>query len=80
MEQFVTNLRDRYIVEFPRPDESQPGLHEIQVVVSKTRYQVHTTGVSVSLPDPEETNDPNNVPVSKSPATYGKRKPITPDH
>jgi hypothetical protein len=76
--QFVADLRDRYIIEFPRPDESQPGVHDIRVTVARSRYLVHATGVSVSLPDPEAANDPNTVPVSKSPATYGTRKPLAP--
>jgi hypothetical protein len=76
--QFVTYLRDRYIVEFPRPDDSQPGLHQIEVTVAKTRYVVRSTGVSVSMPDPDVANDPNTVPVSKSPATIGPRKTPTP--
>jgi hypothetical protein len=80
LEQFITNLRERYIVEFPRPDDAQPGLHDIQVRVSKMRYIVHSTGVSVSMPDPHEADDPNTVPVSKSPATYGKRRPLAPSH
>jgi len=76
--QFVTYLRDRYIVEFPRPDDSQPGLHQIAVTVAKTRYIVRSTGVSVSLPDPDLANDPNTLPVSKSPATFGTHKPPAP--
>lgn len=76
--QLVTDLRERYILEFPRPDESQPGLHDIRVSVARSRYLVHSTGVSVSMPDPEEATGPNTVPVSKSPATYGTRKPLAP--
>jgi VWFA-related protein len=76
--QLVTDLRDRYIVEFPRPEGSQPGVHDIRVTVARSRYFVRSTGVSVSLPDPELANDPNTVPVSKSPATYGTRKPLAP--
>jgi hypothetical protein len=76
----MNNLRDRYIVEFPRPDDTVPGLHNIQISIARTRYLAHATGVSVSLPDPGEKNDPNTVPVSKSPATFGKRRPLQPTH
>jgi len=78
--QWMNNLRDRYIVEFPRPDDTVPGLHNIQISIARTRYLAHATGVSVSLPDPGEKNNPNTVPVSKSPATFGKRRPLQPTH
>jgi hypothetical protein len=81
---FVTMLRGRYIVEFPRPDRSAPGFHTIRVTVSKTNDFVVASGVTYPTADPDSPDDPDSLavpdtlPAKKSPATFGKRRPLTP--
>jgi hypothetical protein len=76
---FITMLRSRYIVEFPRPDNSAPGSHLIAITVpSHSNYLVRYTGASIPLPNPDVLKDPNTVPSAPSPATFGNRRPTQP--
>jgi hypothetical protein len=81
---FVAMLRGRYIVEFPRPDQAKPGFHSIRVTVSKTKDFVVASGVTYPTDDPDSSDDPDSLaitdplPAKKSPATFGKRRPLPP--
>jgi hypothetical protein len=77
LQKIVQTVRQRYIVEFPRPSNSTAGKHNMQVKVGKDDYVVLTAGVSVPIPDPALMSDPTTVPSdpSRSPE-QGPRKPL----
>jgi hypothetical protein len=77
LQQWIEMLRDRYVVEFPRPPALVSGQHDINISV-KNDGEVFTTvaGVSVSLPDPKITDDPNYVPSDEGmDIPVGKQRP-----
>jgi hypothetical protein len=74
----LSMVRGRYILEFPRADQSTKGIHNIGVTVKSQDDFITTAGVVVPLPDDQLLKDPNTVPTAASPATFGKRKPIEP--
>lgn len=79
LERFVTMLRDRYIVEFPRPGNSTAGEHGLEVKIDKGVYIIiRPSGVSMPLPDPALATDPTTIEVGPSQAPEeGKRKVVT---
>jgi hypothetical protein len=79
LEQFVTMLRDRYIVEFPRPAKSTAGEHDLEVKIDKGVYiKIRPSGVSMPLPDPALMADPTTIQTGPSQAPEeGKRKVMT---
>jgi hypothetical protein len=79
LERFVTMLRDRYIVEFPRPGNSTAGEHGLEVKIDKGVYIIiRPSGVSMPLPDPALATDPTTIQVGPSQAPEeGKRKVVT---
>ncbi len=74
LQRILAMVRGRYILEFPRPDDSTPGGHSVEVTVPSLSAFVTTSGVTIALPDPSQANDPNTVPTSASPAVMGKRR------
>jgi hypothetical protein len=78
LQRFVTLVRERYIVEFPRPANSTPGIHVQQVRIARSRDIIRPAGVSVHIPDPAVLADPTTVPsdLSHTPVV-GTRKPMT---
>lgn len=78
LERFITLLRGRYILEFPRPDKSTAGLHNIDVSVPHTHDFVAATGVTYASPSPALLADPTTIPSNPSPAEYGNRHPLQP--
>ncbi len=44
---FVESLRARYIVEFPRPNHSTGGAHQLDVKVEKGNYFIQHAGITV---------------------------------
>jgi len=81
LHRFVSDLRKRYIVEFPRPDGGQAGIHQIAITIpSKWDYMVRFTGASMPLSDPTVLKDPNTIPTAPSPATFGNQRPPQPKH
>ena len=77
LSKFVAMLRNRYILEFPRPDDDRLGIHIIDVTISGSDDYVRTAGLTVP---PAPARDPNTLPPTPSPASYGKRHPIDPTH
>ena len=79
LERFVTMLRERYIVEFPRPGNSTAGEHGLEVKIDKGVYiMIRPSGVSMPLPDPALATDPTTIQVGPSQAPEeGKRKVVT---
>lgn len=75
--ELLTLVRSRYILEFPRPDSGDPGLHQIAINVPKNKHlEVHASGTSVATSDPSSAKDANVIPSQSSPATFGKRRPM----
>ena len=69
LERFVTMLRERYIVEFPRPTNSTAGEHGLEVKIDKGIYIIiRPSGVSVPLPDPALMADPATIQAGPSQA------------
>jgi hypothetical protein len=79
LEDVLNLVRSRYILEFPRPNDHHPGLHEIDIKVAGSHDFVFHPGATVPPPDPAKLADPDTLPDAKSPATYGKRRPVTPN-
>jgi hypothetical protein len=62
METFVTTVRGRYIVEFPRPKNATSGPHGMRVKIANGDLDfIRTAGISVPLPDPAVLADPATV-------------------
>jgi hypothetical protein len=77
LERFVTMLRERYIVEFPRASNSTAGEHGMEVKIDRGIYKVRPSGVSVALPDPAWAADPTTIQAGPALAPEeGKRKVI----
>jgi hypothetical protein len=78
LHRFVTLVRERYIVEFPRPANATAGIHVQQVRVEKSNDFIRPAGISVPIPDPSVLADPTTVPSdpSRTPV-LGTRKPMT---
>jgi hypothetical protein len=75
LDRFVTMVRERYIVEFPRPTHSTAGEHDLRVKIDKGVYSIWASGVSVPLPDPAVVSDPATIQAGPSQAPEeGKRK------
>jgi hypothetical protein len=81
LQRFVTVLRERYIVEFPRPANSTSGQHAMNVQVAKGNYFIRPAGISVPIPDAALLADPTTVPTdpSRTPE-QGTRKPLAKPH
>ena len=77
LQSFITMLRGRYILEFPRPDNSTAGNHNIDITLPGKNALILATGVATPLPDPALLADPNTVPVAPSPAQMGTHKPAS---
>ena len=75
---FVQMVRQRYIVEFPRPSNSTPGQHGMDIKIAKGSYLIRAAGVSMPVPDAALMADPTTVPSdpSRTPE-QGSRKPAT---
>jgi hypothetical protein len=62
MKTFVTMVRDRYIVEFPRPSNATPGPHGMRVKIAKGDTDfIRAAGITVPLQDPAVLADPATV-------------------
>ncbi len=78
LKRFVKMVRERYIVEFPRPSNSTAGQHDLQVSIEKMDAFIRPAGVSVPIPDPALLADPTTVPADPSRAPVeGTRRVVT---
>ena len=68
LERFVTVLRERYIVEFPRPGNSTAGEHGMEIKIDKGHYLIRPSGVSMPVPDPVLMADPSTIQAGPSQA------------
>lgn len=78
--QFVTTVRERYIVEFPRPSNSTPGPHGMEVrIAGRPADFIRPAGVSMPIADPKVIADPTTVSAGPSVAPeQGKHRVIKP--
>ena len=73
----ATMLRERYIVDFPRPANATAGRHVIEIQVQKSAAFVRPAGISVPIADPATLADPTTVPSDATLApVQGKRVPL----
>jgi hypothetical protein len=77
MQHFVTMLRNRYILEFPRPNEDAPGRHDVDVFIKGMNAYIRPAGLSVPA---QVKADPNTLPPTPSPATFGKHRVLDSGH
>jgi hypothetical protein len=79
METFVTMVRDRYIVEFPRPSNATSGAHAMQVKIDHGDLDfIRAAGISVPMPDPAVLTDPTTVSTGpKNAPEMGDRRILT---
>jgi hypothetical protein len=78
LEGMITKLRDRYIVEFPRPSNSTAGQHTMEVRVEKSKDDfIRISGITMPLPDATVLKDPNTLLVgpSNTPVQGDRRRP-----
>ena len=74
-------LRERYIVEFPRPFDSKGGAHSLVVSIDKSHDFIRPSGISVPIADPAVLADPTTVRADPSHAPeYGTRKVLVEPH
>lgn len=66
LKRFMKTVRERYIVEFPRPSNSTAGQHDLVVSIEKMDAFIRPAGVSVPIPDPALLADPSTVPADPS--------------
>jgi len=64
---FVRNLRERIVIEFPRPKDTSAGSHIIDVLLPGSNTFIRSAGVSVPLPDPSTLADPNTIRPGEAP-------------
>jgi hypothetical protein len=79
MKNFLRTVRERYIVEFPRPSNATSGKHGMQVKIAHGEdYFVRSAGISVPPPDPKVLADPATVSAGpKDAPEMGTRKILT---
>lgn len=66
LQRFTAMLRERYIVEFPRPAHSTSGEHSMEVKIAKSNAFIRSAGISVPIPDAAVLADPTTVPSNPS--------------
>jgi hypothetical protein len=66
LQRFTKTVRERYIVEFPRPFNSTVGEHVLLVTIDKMDGFIRPAGISVPMADPAVLADPTTVPADPS--------------
>jgi hypothetical protein len=76
LQRFMIVLRERYILEFPRPSNSTKGAHAVDIrIADGDKYYVRATAVSARILDESILKDPTTVPPDPSRAPeQGKRR------
>jgi hypothetical protein len=80
LKRFLSMVRGRYIVEFPRPSNSTAGRHDFLVTIDKSAAFIRPAGISVPVADPAVLADPTTVrpDVSREPVEGTGSKPAQP--
>lgn len=75
--QVLGMVRERYVVDFPRPTNATAGRHTLEIRVDKGVNFVRPAGISVPIADPATLADPTTVPSDPSIApVQGKRSAV----
>jgi hypothetical protein len=74
---FVQMVRQRYIVEFPRPSNSTPGQHGMEIKIAKGSYMIRAAGVSMPVPDAALMADPTTIQLGPSQAPVEGTKRVS---
>lgn len=75
LRRFTEIVRERYIVEFPRPAHGSPGEHSLQIRIAKSHDMIRPAGISVPIEDAKVLTDPSTVPIDPSTTPeFGTRK------
>jgi hypothetical protein len=78
LKQLIRTLRERYIVEFPRPSNSTVGRHDLLVTIEKSNAFIRPAGISVPIADPALLADPTTIRTGPSQAPVeGTRRVLT---
>ncbi len=81
LKRFTAMLRERYIVEFPRPLNGTAGPHRLQVTIEGSQNFIRSTGISFPPADPALLADPNTIPQDPSRApVQGSRRILADPH
>lgn len=75
----LPDLRSRYILEFPRPDQFTQENHTVVVTLPSARHDIALPAGTVAQVDMTDPNDPSVVRGPPSPAVFGSRRPIDPE-
>jgi hypothetical protein len=76
LHRILSLLRSRYVVEFPRSNDSRPGNHNIGITIeNRPTLIIRAAGVAVEPVDTRLLNDPSTIPTAPSQATYGNHPP-----
>jgi hypothetical protein len=74
---FAITVRERYIVEFPRPAHATPGVHVKEVRIANGNDFIRPAGISVPLPDPAVMADPSTISTGpEQTPDMGTRRPM----
>jgi hypothetical protein len=78
LKRFTSMLRERYVVEFPRPFHSTIGEHNLAITIDESDAFIRPAGIAVPMADPAVQADPLTVPSdpSRTPE-LGKRRILT---
>ena len=75
--EFLRLVRERYIIDFPRPAKAKAGVLSVRVSLLKRDAFIRPSGVTFELPDPKLLTDPTTVPSDPSRGpTIGTRRPL----
>jgi len=81
LKRFTAMLRERYIVQFPRPLNGTVGPHGLQVTIEGSQNFIRSTGISFPPADPALLADPNTMPQYPSHApVQGSRRILADPH
>ncbi|HEY0307508.1 MAG TPA: hypothetical protein VGB94_05065 [Acidobacteriaceae bacterium] len=77
LKEFVSLVRNRYIVEFPRSNSLTAGVHSFGVKIQDTKedYFIRASGISLPIADRAVLADPNTAPAdpTKAPVPGNRR-------
>lgn len=65
-ERFVTILRNRYILEFPRPSNGGAGIYDMTVKIGHASAIVRPAGIAFPPRAPEQAKEPGVLPADES--------------
>lgn len=66
LKDILRDIRERYIVEFPRASNSTVGYHNLLITIEKSNAFIRPSGVSLPVADPAVLADPTTVPSDPS--------------